>query len=167
MIRYAEKLQPVMIHVPQSTTLTGTETSHVRLENAQWITFMVYWGDRTTNAVTGGNTILVYSSSAATTVSRVAQPFKYRLSSVQGGDTWGAIGTATATGYAMVGLTTDGLTENQMLLIDVDPAEIRANDDNANFAHLALNIVMDGTNVMGANAFIEPRYPQNANLSST
>lgn len=167
MIRYAEKLQPVMLRQPVSTTLTDTETAHVRLKNAQWVTFMVYWGSRTTNAVTASGTILLYSSSAATTVSAVAQPFKYRLSSVMGGSTWGAITDATTAGYTLATPTTDSTTVNQMLLIDVDPAVIRKNQSGANYAHLWLSPIQDGTNVMGAFAFVEPRYPQNANLSTT
>jgi hypothetical protein len=167
MIRYAEKLQPVMLREPVSTTGNDDETAHVRLKNAQWVTFMVYWGSRTTNAEGTAGTIKVYSSSAATTTSAVAQPFKYRLSSVMGGSTWGAITDATTAGYTLVTPTTDGATVNQMLLIDIDPAVIRKNQSGANYAHLLLAPIQDGTNVMGAFAFVEPRFPQNANLSTT
>jgi hypothetical protein len=167
MIRYAEKLQPVMLYEPKSTTLTDTETAHVKLKNAQWVTFMVYWGARTSNAVTGGGNIRVYSSSAATTTSAVAQPFKYRLSSVMGGSTWGAISDATTAGYTLSNPSTDGTIVNQMLLIDIDPAVIRKNQSGANYAHVWLSPVADGSNVMGVFAFVEPRFPQNANLSTT
>ena len=167
MIRYAQKLQPIMLQEPVSTTTADTKTQHMRLKNAQWVSFMVYWGSRTTNASTTRSTVLVYSSSAATTTSAVAQPFKYRLSSIKGDSTWGAITDATVAGYSLEIPTTDGATNNQMLLIDIDPAVIRKNQSGANFVHLQLNPVQDGTNVLGVFGFVEPRYPQNANLSTT
>lgn len=163
MIKFAEKLHPVILRATQPSTTEFT-SQHVRLRNAQWITMMAIWGDRTTNATTTPLTFRVFASSAATTVSAAAQGFQYRLSSAAGTDSLGDVGTATTAGYGVPGDSTE--TVNRILFIDVDPAKITKQD--ANFVHLRVDARGDGTNpAFGIVGFIEPRYPQESHLSST
>jgi hypothetical protein len=163
MIRYAEKLQIVPIYAPQATTSADTETTHVKVKNAQWLSFLCYWGAVTSDSTDICN-IKVYTSTAASTTNAVSQPFKYRLSSAVGDDSWGAITAATAA----AGVNITGEDDNKMLLIDVDPASLYALDSDAEFAHLLIDGSAIITNpAFGACAILEPRYPQNANLMTT
>ena len=160
MIRFAEKLQPVLLRQPQAST-TEFVSQHVRMRAAQWVTFMAVWGTRTTDGTTNPFNFRVFASTAATTVSATAQPFKYRLSSALGTDSWGNITAATA-----AGVNVDEGVINRLLIIDVDPASITKAD--ANFVHLRVDGRGDGTNpAFGIVGFVEPRFPQNANLSTT
>lgn len=160
---FAEKLQIVPIYAPQATTSADAETAHVKIKNAQWLSFLCYWGDVTSDSTDICN-IKVYTSTEASTTNAVSQPFKYRLSSAIGSDSWGAI-TATT---AAAGVNITGEDDNKMLLIEVDPASLYALDPDAEYAHL----LIDGSGLItnpafGACAILEPRYPQNANLTSS
>ena len=163
MIRYAEKLQPVYLYLPQASTVADAETAHMKIKNAHWASFLCFWSSLTSDSTDIAN-IKVYSSTAASTTGAVSQPFKYRLSSALATDTWGAITSATAA----AGVNIDGADDNKMLLIDVDPATILALDSDAEFLHLLIDGSLIITNpTFGVLGFLEPRYPQNANLSSS
>lgn len=161
MIRYAEKLQIVPVWAPQVSTVADSETTHIKLKNVQHLSFLVQYGAMATDTSDSG-TILLYSSTAASTAGAVAQTFKYRLCEAVGGDTWGAITTATA-----AGVTVANTDDNKALLIDVDPSEILKLDSNANFVHLLIDCSLMTGVYLSAAAIIEPRYPQNDNLSTT
>lgn len=161
-VKYAENIQIVPIWAPQASTAADLETAHVKLENVQWISFLCGWGALTTDS--GDGNIKVYSSTAASTVNATEQSFSYRLSSAVGGDDWGTITAVDSTGSAPIGAAND----NMFLLIDVDPASIVATDTDAQYVHLLIDGSNLGTNAaMSVVAFIEPRYPQNENLTST
>jgi hypothetical protein len=163
MIRYAEKLQIVPLFQPQASTVVDLETAHMKIKNAQWISFLCIWSSLTSDSTDLVN-VMVYTSTAATTTSAVAQPFKYRLSSAVGDDLWGTITSATAAAGVNITATDD----NKLLLIDVDPAPLLALDSDAEYAHLLINGVGAVTNpTFGVVGFMEPRYPQNLNLTSS
>jgi hypothetical protein len=163
-VRYAEKIQIVPIWAPQASTAADLETAHVKVKNAQWVSFLCGWGALTTDG--GDGVIKVYSSPLATTANAVSQSFSYRLSSAVGVDNWGDITTVDST--ATAGAPIGDANENMFMLIDVDPASVVAADADAEYVHL----LIDGSNLatnpsMSVVAFIEPRYPQNENLTSS
>jgi hypothetical protein len=134
----------------------------MKIKNAQWISFLCIWGDMTTD--TSGANVKVYTSTAASTTSAVSQPFKYRLSSAITEDAWGAITAATAA--AGVTIAQDG--DDRLMLIDVDPATLLALDSDAEYCHLMVDGSGLATNPgFGVIGILEPRYPQNANLTSS
>jgi len=163
MIRYAEKLQPVYLYLPQASTVADLETAHMKIKNAHWASFLCFWSSLTSDSTDICN-IKVYSSSDASTTNAVSQPFKYRLSSALATDSWGAITSATAA----AGVSIDGADDNKMLLIDIDPSVIVKNDEDAEYVHLLIDGSLIITNpTFGVLGFLEPRYPQNANLTSS
>ena len=161
---FAEKLQIVPLRIPQATTTAEVTLPGVRLRNSQWLSFLCYWGALTSDSTDIG-IVRVYSSTAATsTAGETAIPFKYRLSSAVGGDQWGAITQAVAAD----GVTFTAEDDNKSLLIEVDPASIARLDSDAEYAYLKVDGSGLITNpVFGAHVIIQPRYPQNANLTST
>jgi hypothetical protein len=162
-IRYAEKIQIIPVMVPDATTSADDKSAYVKIQNAQWVSFLCYWSSLTSDS-TDTASIMVYSSTAGSTTNAVAQPFKYRLCEAVGGDTWGTISSATAA----AGVSITGVDDNKVLLIDVDPASLYALDTDATFIHLLVDGSGMRTNpAFGATCFLEPRYPQNANLGTT
>lgn len=172
MIKYTNKLQvvPLLRNVADVSTdaAAGSKTAHVRLRNMQWLSFLINW-DHIADS-TSGFTVTAWSSTHQTTTAAgdTALPFKYRVSSAIGTDAWGAITAVTtgATGATVTGSSTD----NRLMLVDVDPAVIPALDGNALYAYLRIvNISDESTNVenMTVVGIFEPRYPQNANLTSS
>jgi hypothetical protein len=162
-IRYAEKLQVINVMAPDATTVADDDSAHVKIKNAQWISFLLNWSSLTSDA-TDTVKIMVYSTTAGDTTNAIAQPFKYRLQAAVGSDTWGAITSATAA----AGVSITGTDDNKALLIDIEPASLYALDPDAEFIHL----LVDGSGIVTNPAFggfciLEPRYPQNANLTTT
>ena len=162
MIRYAEKLQIIPVMIPDATTSADDDSAHVRVTNAQWISFLCYWAAMTSDA-TDVLTVKVYSTTAGDTTNAISQPFKYRLCSAIGSDTWGGLTSATAA----AGVTITAVDDNKSLLIDVEPASMYALDPDAEFVHLLVDSAMITNVAFGATCFLEPRYPQNANLVTT
>ena len=161
--RFTEKLQIVPVWAPQISTVADSETLHVALDKAHWVTFLVQYGALTTDTSDAGS-IKLYSTTASNTTSNaIAQTFKYRLSSAAGTDAWGAI-TAGAAATGVVVAATD---DNKALLIDVDPSEILALDSDAEWVHLLIDLSLQTGSLVSAAAIVEPRYPQNANLTSS
>ena len=162
-IRYAEKSQIVPLYAPAATT-DDVESALVKMKNVQHLSFLVMWG--VLAADTDFFTLTVKSADTNSTGSGdVALPFKYRLASAVATDSWGAITDATAAGVAVLG-TQDG----KGILIDVDPSIIPALDANAENVYLDIASNAEDTYANAGFAIwaiIEPRYPQNANLSST
>ena len=165
-IRYGEGLQVVLLE--PITTIADGRSEWVRLENMQWMTFYVYVGGIT--ASTDGVNVYVHSTTSATSGTTNSNdqviPFKYRLSSALGVDSWGAItAVSTATGYAPI----IGTNDNTMLQIVVDPSEIASRDSDAVFAYLEFDATITSTDTiyLGAWGVFEPRYPQNAHLTTT
>lgn len=162
--KYGEKIQTVPLYAPQVCTATsGVESASVKLENVQWLSFLVYWGAMTSDSTDTITVGVETSTAAGSTTNATAIPFKYRLSAVIGDDNQGTITDATASG-----VTVTAAQANMMLLIDVDPASIPALDSDALYANVFVVPVNIVTNyALGVIGQIEPRYPQNENLSSS
>lgn len=159
--RYAEKLHIVPVFVPQASTATaGYEAQSVALKNADWVTFLVNWGDMTSDS-TDTLTFRVESSTAAgSTTSAIAQTFTYRLASAITGDDWGDATSATSVAV------TAAANDSMALVIDVDPAAVTAADTDAKYLNLAIDAEIE-SGYVSAWALIEDRYPQSEHLSST
>lgn len=155
-IRFGEGLKPVPLAAAYNTT--STASSFVDVKNSHWLTFGVNWG-----AVDTAVTITVEectSNSTSGGATEVAIPFRYRLSGAIGSDSWGAITTSDSSGLALVASTND----NQMMLIDIDPSAL---DDGYNYVRVKVGTASNGTLPLTVTAFLEPRYPQFNQVSSS
>lgn len=167
MARYAEKLHIVPLLAPAASTAGGGVKSYaVRLKNTQWLSFLVNWGEMTSD-VTELMTITVEATTAvgnSTAATDTAIPFVYRLAGVPGtDDNWGDSTTCAETGLAIT-----ALQDNMALLIDVDPASIPALDSDAIAVRLCLDAGDQISNyAASATALIEDRYPQAEHISAS
>ena len=165
-IRYGEGLQIALLE--PITTIADGESEWVELENMHWLTFFVFVGTITSS--TDSINVYVRSTTSATSGTTnsndYALPFDYRLSSALGTDTWGSItSVTTATGYAAI----SGTDDNKILQIDLNPDVIYAHDSDAKYVYLDFDATVTSTDTiyLGAWGVFEPRYPQNAQLSSS
>jgi len=159
-IRYAEELQVTPLLAPAAST-TAKESAFSKLANMQWLSWLVIWGDMTSDS-TDVMVITVKSSTGnSTAAGDVAHTFKYRLSGEVGSDTWGDITESAA-------LSIGADSDNKALIIDLDPAIIKAADADAEYAYIDIDgtglVTNYGLAVVGIH---EPRYPQHDQLSST
>jgi hypothetical protein len=157
------KIFPVLVSA--DITTSDTKTAIVDLKNAHRCTFLVMCG-AITSASSTEPTILVKASSAATTTSAVAIAGKYRLSGAVATDTIGEITAFTAAAGVTPLLTAD----NSLIMIDVDPTDVRNGTTNKNgrFVHLLMDTSASMSNwVVGALCEIEPRYAQNSMPSAS
>ena len=162
--RYAEKLHIVPLLAPAAST-AGAKSYAVRLQNTQWLSFLVNWGAMTSDAA-DAMTITVEASTAigaTTAAGDTAIPFVYRLSAAPGEDNWGDSTTCAATGLVIT-----ALQDNLTALIDVDPATIPVLDSDA----IAVRVCIDaGTQEINyattVTALIEDRYPQAEHISAS
>lgn len=168
-IRFAEGLQVFPVKAPAATT-ADTESAWVKLENAHWVSFLVQWGDMAES--TDSFNVAVKSTTSATSgttnANDYALPFKYRLSAAAGEDNWGDItAVTTATAYATITAASD----NMALIIDVDPSDVASHDSDAEYIYVDIDAnaaaATDTNYALSVVAFIEQRYPQNENLSSS
>jgi hypothetical protein len=96
---------------PVADAFSGTVRSDVfNMENFHGCTFLVYKGVGTT----GTSTITVNACDNTTPSTRSAIPFRYRANTSS--DTWGAVQTATTTGFA----TTAGSNHLYEIIVDAD-----------------------------------------------
>ena len=163
---YAEKLSYLPVIAPVAFTSSVIASAVVDLDNTQDIEFLVMFGAMTSDS-TDTMTITVEAMVEATTAStstETAIAFKYRLSSAVATDLMGAITDATATGTAAVDASAG---DDKMLVITVDPAVVAAVAGARWIRLVATPNAEMATGVISAVAIINPRYPQNVNLSST
>ena len=166
MARYAEKLHIVPLLAPATSTAGGGVLSYaVRLKNAQWVSFLLGWGDQSTDdaAVTTVTVVSTTGIGNTTGANDVALPFVYRLSAAPGEDNWGDSTTCDATGLSIT-----GAQDNLTLMIEVDPDTIPALDDDA----VGVRVVFDAGDQVGsyasyAVALIQDRYPQAEHISAS
>lgn len=154
-IRYGEGLNVVPVLAPVDQGAAGTDvSSYVDLRRANWLTFLVMLGAMTSDASDTVTFVVDCSTDGSTTGAACA--FKYRLSAAVGTNTWGAITDSTSDGAAIVGATDD----NKSILIDVDPAVVRAAKTGANWARLEATNV-GPISLISVCAFTETMYPGN------
>ena len=164
-IRYAQGLKVLPILKPQDIVATATATSYVDLDEINWATFLVQFGNVASTDSTGECIVTVECSTGNTSNATEAQiAFQYRLSAAVDTDTMGAITAATAAGGAAVGQGDD----NKMLVIDLDPAAVAANAATMRYVRVVITPTSEITATLVNAIFIgEPRYPGNAIPSST
>lgn len=163
-IRFAEKLKILPVLTPVSSTDGGSE--FVDLEEVQWLSFLVSFGAMTSDSTDTIAFTVECSTAQTTDATTVLAPFRYRLSSAVATDSMGAITAITSTESCSITATDDG----KVLLIDVDPAEIPSISSYTahKYARLSYDFSAEfATNIIGAVAIIEPRYPGNSMNSAT
>jgi hypothetical protein len=155
-VKFAQPVKWLPLLTPADIVDAATKTRFVDLKGANWATLAFHFGAITCDVPT----VTIKCSTAATTVSAVAVAFKYRLSGLPvDADLWGAITQATTTGVAPA-VTDDGA----ILEIDIDPQDIAAEGTSEyRFIHALITPAADTTVcVVGAQAFVEPKYPGNS-----
>jgi hypothetical protein len=167
-IRFAEGLQVVPLYAPQTTT-ADIESAQVKLENMQWLTFLVSVGSLVGDTTALWNIAIKSTTEAgtgSTNSNDYALPFKYRLATL-GVDDWGDItAVTTATGYVQF----NGTAGNVNYIIDVDPSDIAKHDSDATYVYVDIDITADAATdacYMSIVGVFEPRYPQKDNLTSS
>jgi hypothetical protein len=159
-LRYVEKTKALPILAPADIAATATASQYFDLENAHWATIAVQFG-----AITNSTIAVTVECSTAASSNATEQTigFNYRLSSAVATDSMGAITAATTTGAALA--ATD---DNKTLFIDLDPSAVAALAADMQFARVVITPATDNTAVLvGAIAYLEPRYPGNTIASAT
>jgi len=162
-IRYAEGLKVLPVLAPVDTAASAVSSEAVWLREAQWMTFLVQFGNLTSDS-TDTITITVESSTASETAATdEAIAFNYRISSAVATDSMGAITAATSDGFSIT--STD---DNKCIIIDVDPAYVAAKDTDAQYVRVvATPSAAVAICLLSAVAVVEPRYPGNSMNSAT
>jgi hypothetical protein len=165
-IRFGEHIHIVPLVAPSTgSTAASRESAVVKLENAQWITFLYMAGAPATSddeVLTITVVATTGDGAGSTSANDTAIPFYYRLSSAVGTDAWGEITAGTTSG-----VTINGVQDGMSYLIDVDPSSIPALDSDATAIYLDFGTPSLVTGSDAVVAFIETRYPQNNPISSS
>ena len=164
-IRFAEKLKVLPVLAPADSTDTGSQ--FVDMEEIQWLTYLVSFGTMTSDSTDTITVTVECSIATSTAATDITLPFHYRLSSAVATDSMGTI-TSVSTGSDGVAIT--ATDDDMVLIIDVDPACIPVQTSYT--AHKYVRLFFDmsaqlASNIIGAIAVIEPRYPGNSMNSST
>jgi hypothetical protein len=166
--RFAQglKVQPVLS--PVDTGATAQVSSFVDMDLAHWLTFVVSFGNMTSDD-SDVVAILVRCSSEDTsaTTEPLAIPFWYRVTSATATDSTTDIVAGTSDG---IGTSDDGINaanlDNKILIIDVDPAVVGAYTGGQQ-RWVSLAIAPTGPiTIDAALAVVETRYP-GANIPSS
>lgn len=162
--RFAEGLKILTTIAPIAFTTSAKVGDPCDLAQTQWATFLVALGAMTSDS-TDTVTITVECSTGTSTASTdIAIAFNYRLTAAVGTDEHGAITAATSAGVALNAATHDNMT----LVIDVDPAAIPAQDEDAKYIRVvATPSTHVASGVVCMTALLEPRYPGNASPDVT
>jgi hypothetical protein len=158
MTRYVQDyhLVPVQIPVASAGSTAIVAVNAVNMSYYNWCDFVIQVGsiDETDAPV-----VTVLNSSAATTVSAVAIPFAYRLSSSVGADAMGALTTCSSAGYtfstAMIDMT---------LVISIDPRRL---DEGYPWVRLYYSTAAADEMTQSVLAILTPKYAQDSMISST
>lgn len=151
-------LQPV-------TAVSATfSTAWVHMDTGHEIAFLAQFGAVTGTSAIDALTITVEASTTNDSTTATAVAFKYRLSSAVTANTWGAITDAASTGYAPVVGTITG----KNLLISIDPAQVQATVDSAQWVKMEVVCSASVTAYSCAVvALVNPRYKQTTMVSAT
>ncbi len=151
---YGQRQHVVPLMAPQDLGSTTTDSDVVFLKNYARATVTIPIG-----AITGNAKVYVRGCDDATPSTPVAiAAWNYRLTSAVGTDSVGAITAGSASGITV----TDGTDENKVM-------EIYIEADALNGAgYPAFDIEIDPGTVLLTSvvAHLDPRYPQNAQLSA-
>ena len=159
-LRYGQGINVMPVLAPVDQGNAGTDvTQYVDCQDAAWVTFLVMFGNMTSDASDTVTIVVDCSTDGSTTGESIA--YDYRLSSAVAVNTWGAITASTSDGTAIVGATDD----NKAILIDIDPADVAAAKEGARWCRLELTNV-GPISLVAACAFLEYRWPANTMTSS-
>lgn len=163
-IRFAEGLHVVPVLAPIDLVANDAGTEFIDMQLFHHVTFMLQFGAMTSDS-TDTATVTVEACPIGTTTDggETAIPFSYRLSSAVATDSMGAITATTDTGIAIT-----AEDDNKLLIIDVDAEQVAAAVAGGRYvrAFITTNAEMASC-IVGGVAVLEPRYPQNTNLSSS
>ena len=145
---------------PADVSTTATTTPYVQLSNAQRAAFLVFFGSITSSTATDVEAIVLQCATAEGGT-EAGLGYSYRLSGAVGANTWGAVTTVGATGYAA------GLSDDDKILWIEIPVDVMAAND-----YRVARLVLTDTDDMIAFevavlAVIEPRYAQTTHISAT
>lgn len=161
-IRFTENIQAVPLLAPISVA-SSAASNYVDMNLSHWVSFGVFMGAMTSDS-TDTITITIEASTAGTSnATEAAVPFLYRKATV-GTDAFGAITSATSAGLAIT--ATD---DNTYYLIEIDPVDLNSNP-GADFRYLRVVLTAGAgldTAVGAVTAFLEPRYKEDVNQSSS
>lgn len=165
-VRYAEGHKILPILTPADVVATATPTSYVDLDQVNWATFLVSFGNVASTDSTGEVVVTVEASTAGSSNATEGQIlFQYRLSGAVNTDSMGAITTPAS---AAAGAPVNNTDDNKVLIIDVDPSVVAASAADRRFVRLVITPTAEITaTVVGAIAILEHKYPGNTIPSST
>ena len=153
MIRFGSEIQVVPVLAPVDTAGNALGTAFVNISKAHWITFHLSFGVITDDTLAVKPEVSIQNADSGT---EADVKFRYRLSGAVGSDSWGAITDVAAGSTITVAGTADGAS----YLIDVDPADVTNALANADNVRLLITPGASSTVcLLGAVAFLEPRYP--------
>lgn len=168
--RFGEGLKVLPVLAPVDTAATAQVTAFVDANMAHWITFVLAFGNMTSDdSDIIGITVRCSSEDTSATTEPLAIPFWYRVSSAVATDSTTDIIAGTSDG---IGTSDDGLNaanlDNKVVIIDVDPAVLLAQSASAaDERWVSLAIAPTGPITLDAClAVIEHRYP-GANIPSS
>ena len=167
-IRFAQGLKVLPVLAPLDSAATAAVTAFVDLNMVNWVTFLVPFGNMTSDDSDVVNIIARCStegSSAATEPTAIN--FKYRISSAVATDSMGDITAGTSDG---IGTSDDGVNastlDSKTLVIDIDPSDVAAKGADMRWVSLAFAPTGPIT-LLGVIAVAEVKYPGNSTPSST
>lgn len=169
-IRFAEGMKILPVLAPVDTAATAVQTAFVDLDLANWLTYVIAFGNLTSD---DSDAVVITarcsSEDTSATTEPLAIPFWYRLSTAVATDTgWGDITAGTSDG---IGSSDDSINaanlDSKVLVIDIDPSVVAAYSGGQQ-RWASLNIAPQGPiTILGVTAFIEQKYPGNTIPSST
>lgn len=162
-LRHAEGMKVYPILAPADIVATATGTQYFDLRYVQHATVAVQFGALTSDSTDTCTVTLECSTAGSSNATEAKVAFKYRLSSAVATDSMGAIADATTDGVAIT-----AADDGKVLLVDIDPSAVANVGADYRYVRLFLtpNAEMASC-VVGAVAFIEPRYAGNSIPSSS
>lgn len=153
-------IQPILIPA-DIVSDNPTGTSYVCLDKVHWATLAFQFAAITCDSCT---VTLEASTAGSSNATEVAIGFNYRLLQAVGimDADRDAIGTATSTGVAVA-----ASDDNKVLLVEVDPAAVTTLGEDYRYIRGVCTPGDATAMVVGVVAYLEPRFPGNATISST
>lgn len=163
-LRFVEGLNVQPVLAPIDTAASAVATAYTDLKLAEHLTYLVQFGNMTSDSTDTATITLECSTAGSSNATELALAYQYRLSGAIGTNSWGAITSATSAGAAFAADSVDG----KVVCIEVDPAAVA--NAGADYRHVRLVVTPSAATaicIVGAQAFIEPRYAGNAIPSSS
>lgn len=165
-IRFAEGLNIMPVLGPIDTAASAVNTALVDLDMANWVSFLVSFGNCTSDDSDAVVLTVTCSTAGTTNATETAIPFSYRISGAVGTNTWGTITAGTTDGAGSSDTLNAVTAKNALVIVDVDPAVAAAKAADTRWIYLTI-APQGPITIVGAVAIIEPRYPGNSIPSSS